>query len=245
MIGFERGIPVSLDGVALHGVDLVAKLARVAGDYGVGRIHMPAWDTVRLLWLIGAAAGATGAAPPPPWLPAGSALLQPASARHLLALLGAQQLDEVLSSGALRGVPGWVPGLPDAPAFAHKTGSTDNYAADAGIVRADGCHYAVAVLSSLRIGFRTLAIEQRSSEVWKVLGAVKTEFSKFGDVLDKVKRQLETAGRTLDETGRRSRVMERKLRSVEELPADTATDLLELPEDAPVDLLESKEDGAA
>ena len=102
-----------------------------------------------------------------------------------------------------------------------------------------------AVLSSLRIGFRTLAIEQRSSEVWKVLGAVKTEFSKFGDVLDKVKRQLETAGRTLDETGRRSRVMERKLRSVEELPADTATDLLELPEDAPVDLLESKEDGAA
>ena len=102
-----------------------------------------------------------------------------------------------------------------------------------------------AVLSSLRIGFRTLAIEQRSSEVWKVLGAVKTEFSKFGDVLDKVKRQLETAGRTLDETGRRSRVMERKLRSVEELPVDTATDLLELPEDAPVDLLESKEDGAA
>jgi DNA recombination protein RmuC len=74
---------------------------------------------------------------------------------------------------------------------------------------------------------------------------VKSEFSKFGDVLDKVKRQLETAGRTLDETGRRSRVMERKLRSVEELPADAATDVLELPEDAPVDLLETKEDGAA
>ena len=102
-----------------------------------------------------------------------------------------------------------------------------------------------AVLSSLRIGFRTLAIEQRSSEVWKVLGAVKTEFSKFGDVLDKVKRQLETAGRTLDETGRRSRVMERKLRSVEELPAGTATGLLELADDAPVNLLETTEDGAA
>ncbi len=102
-----------------------------------------------------------------------------------------------------------------------------------------------AVLNSLRIGFRTLAIEQRSSEVWKVLGAVKTEFSKFGDVLDKVKRQLDTAGRTIDETGRRSRAMEKKLRSVEQLPADAATDMLGLPEDEPVDLLEAKEDGAA
>ena len=62
-----------------------------------------------------------------------------------------------------------------------------------------------AVLTSLRIGFRTLAIEQRSSEVWKVLGAVKHEFGKFGGVLEKVKRQLETAGRTIDETGRRTR----------------------------------------
>ncbi len=103
-----------------------------------------------------------------------------------------------------------------------------------------------AVLNSLRIGFRTLAIEQRSSEVWKVLGAVKHEFGKFGDVLAKVKRQLETAGRTIEETGVRTRAMERKLRSVEALPADVATDMLELAEESPVDLHEAtKEDGAA
>ena len=102
-----------------------------------------------------------------------------------------------------------------------------------------------ALLNSLRIGFRTLAIEQRSSEVWKVLAAVKTEFGKFGDVLIKVKRQLETAGRTIDETEVRTRAMERKLRSVEELPTGDATALLDLAEDEPVDLLEAKEDGAA
>ncbi len=102
-----------------------------------------------------------------------------------------------------------------------------------------------AVLNSLRIGFRTLAIEQRSSEVWKVLGAVKHEFGKFGDVLQRVKRQLDTAGRTLEETGVRTRVMEKKLRSVEELPPDAATAVLDLAQDTPVDLLEKKEDGAA
>ena len=92
-----------------------------------------------------------------------------------------------------------------------------------------------AVLNSLRIGFRTLAIEQRSSEVWKVLGAVKHEFGKFGTVLEKVKRQLDTAGRTIEETGVRTRAMERKLRSVEALPADAATETLELAEESPVD----------
>jgi DNA recombination protein RmuC len=102
-----------------------------------------------------------------------------------------------------------------------------------------------ALLNSLRIGFRTLAIEQRSSEVWKVLGAVKHEFGKFGDVLDKVKRQLETAGRTIEETGVRTRAMERRLRSVEELPADASTETLDLAEENPVDLQEAKEDGAA
>jgi DNA recombination protein RmuC len=98
------------------------------------------------------------------------------------------------------------------------------------------------VLNSLRIGFRTLAIEQRSSEVWKVLGAVKHEFDKFGSVLEKVKRQLETAGRTIDETGVRTRVMQKKLRSVEALPAETATEVLELAHESPVDLLEAKTD---
>jgi DNA recombination protein RmuC len=102
-----------------------------------------------------------------------------------------------------------------------------------------------ALLNSLRIGFQTLAIEQRSSEVWKVLGAVKHEFGKFGDVLDKVKRQLETAGRTIEETGVRTRAMERKLRSVEELPADASTEMLDLAEENPVDLQDANEDGAA
>jgi len=103
-----------------------------------------------------------------------------------------------------------------------------------------------ALLNSLRVGFRTLAIEQRSGEVWKVLGAVKHEFGKFGGVLEKVRRQLDTAGRTLEETGVRTRAMERNLRSVEELPADATTEMLDLAEDNPVDLQEAKEeDGAA
>lgn len=86
----------------------------------------------------------------------------------------------------------------------------------------------IAVLSSLRMGFQTLAIEQRASEVWRILGAVKTEFGKFGDMLDKVKRQLDTASRTIDDTGRRTRALERTLRSVEDLPDGEASDLLNL-----------------
>jgi len=86
-----------------------------------------------------------------------------------------------------------------------------------------------ALLNSLRMGFQTLAIEQQSAEVWKVLAAVKTEFGKFGDVLVKVKRQLNTAANTIGETERRSRAMERKLRGVESLPESEASDLLELP----------------
>ncbi len=85
-----------------------------------------------------------------------------------------------------------------------------------------------AILNSLRMGFRTLAIEKRSSEVWQILAAVKTEFGKFGDVLDKVKRQLETASGTIDETGVRTRAMERKLRDVEALPESEASELLKL-----------------
>ena len=85
-----------------------------------------------------------------------------------------------------------------------------------------------AVLNSLRMGFRTLAIEQRSSEVWQILAAVKTEFGKFGDVLSRVKRQLDTASNTIDETGVRTRAMEKKLREVEALPGEEAVELLEL-----------------
>jgi DNA recombination protein RmuC len=99
------------------------------------------------------------------------------------------------------------------------------------------CHVMVAgpttlaaLLSSLRMGFQTLAIEQQSAEVWKVLSAVKTEFGKFGDVLLKVKKQLNTAANTIGETERRSRAMQRKLRTVESLPETDASELLELPE---------------
>jgi DNA recombination protein RmuC len=87
-----------------------------------------------------------------------------------------------------------------------------------------------AILSSLRIGFRTLAIEKRSSEVWKILAAVKTEFGKFGQVLTTVRRQLHTASNTLEQTGVRTRAMERKLRAVEELPSEKTTQILELPD---------------
>lgn len=86
-----------------------------------------------------------------------------------------------------------------------------------------------AILTSLRMGFQTLVVEQRAAEVWRVLGAVKTEFGKFGDVLDKVQRQLNTASRTIEETGQRSRAMEKKLRSAERLPEAEAASLLELP----------------
>ncbi|HEB57444.1 MAG TPA: DNA recombination protein RmuC [Gammaproteobacteria bacterium] len=88
-----------------------------------------------------------------------------------------------------------------------------------------------AILNSLRMGFRTLAIEKRSSEVWTVLSAVKTEFGKFGEVLSKVKKQLDTASNTIEQTGVRTRAMERKLRDVEKLPVDESSELLGL-EDA-------------
>jgi DNA recombination protein RmuC len=87
-----------------------------------------------------------------------------------------------------------------------------------------------AILSSLRMGFQTLAIEKHSSEVWEVLAAVKTEFSKFGGVMDKLKRQLNTASKTIDETGVRTRAMKRKLQTVEELPLKEATVRLGLSE---------------
>lgn len=86
-----------------------------------------------------------------------------------------------------------------------------------------------AILTSLRMGFQTLVVEQRAAEVWRVLGAVKTEFGKFGDVLDKVQRQLTTASRTIEETGQRSRAMEKKLRSAERLPDAEAAMVLDLP----------------
>jgi len=84
----------------------------------------------------------------------------------------------------------------------------------------------VALLNSFQMGFRTLALEKRSAEVWQVLGAVKTEFGKFGDVLSKLKSQLETASRSIDSAERRTRAMGRALRSVEALPGEQAAQLL-------------------
>lgn len=83
-----------------------------------------------------------------------------------------------------------------------------------------------ALLNSLQMGFRTLAIEQRSSEVWKLLGAVKNEFGKFGDLLDGVKKKLEQASSTMEDAARKSRTIERKLRDVQELPAGESQTLL-------------------
>jgi DNA recombination protein RmuC len=83
-----------------------------------------------------------------------------------------------------------------------------------------------ALLNSLQMGFRTLAIEQRSSEVWRVLGAVKTEFAKFGDVLAKTKERIDKASEELDRAGVRSRAITRELRKVESLPDVDAQQLL-------------------
>ena len=85
-----------------------------------------------------------------------------------------------------------------------------------------------AILNSFRMGFQTLAIEQRASEVVKLLGAVKTQFGKFGEVLDKVKKQLNTATRTIEDSGVRTRAIEKKLRMVEQLPEMEAAQVLQI-----------------
>jgi DNA recombination protein RmuC len=84
-----------------------------------------------------------------------------------------------------------------------------------------------ALLNSLQMGFRTLAIERRSSEVWATLSAVKTEFGKFGDILDKTKKKLQEATHTIDNASRKSRTIERKLRKVEVLPGPDGPERLE------------------
>ncbi|MBX3623617.1 MAG: DNA recombination protein RmuC [Rhizobacter sp.] len=100
----------------------------------------------------------------------------------------------------------------------------------------------LATLSSLQMGFRTLALEKRSVEVWEVLGAVKTEFGKFGDVLAKTKKKLDEASNNILQAEVRARAMSRELRTVEALPEARAKVVLPLPaEDAGLttgDLLE-------
>ena len=85
-----------------------------------------------------------------------------------------------------------------------------------------------AILNSLRMGFQTLALEKRSNEVWTVLGAVKTEFGKFGSILAKVKKQLNAASNTIDQTEVRTRAMARKLHQVEQLPSASSSRILEI-----------------
>jgi DNA recombination protein RmuC len=84
-----------------------------------------------------------------------------------------------------------------------------------------------AILNALQMGFRTLAIEQRSSEVWRLLGEVKTEFGKFGGILEKAERQLNTVSRSIGEAGRKTRTIGRALRDVESLPAAEVQSLLQ------------------
>jgi DNA recombination protein RmuC len=86
-----------------------------------------------------------------------------------------------------------------------------------------------AMLNSLQMGFKTLAIEKRSSEVWSLLGQVKNEFAKFGDVVEATKKSIDAAAKKFDEVGTRTRAIQRKLRDVQDLPAPAAGDLPALP----------------
>ena len=85
------------------------------------------------------------------------------------------------------------------------------------------------------MGFRTLAIERRSSEVWQLLGAVKTEFGNFGGILEKTQKKLQEASNVIDQASVRSRAIERKLKDVQELPKEDVVGLLG-------DILDVKED---
>jgi DNA recombination protein RmuC len=83
-----------------------------------------------------------------------------------------------------------------------------------------------ALLNSLQMGFRILTVEKRSSEVWQLLGAVKTQFGQFGGLLDKVHKKLDQASSTIEDAARKSRTIERKLKTVQELPASTAATVI-------------------
>jgi DNA recombination protein RmuC len=117
--------------------------------------------------------------------------------------------------------------------IARREGLTERIQRDHRVVIA-GPNTFSALLNSLQMGFRTLAIQQRSGEVWQILGAVKTEFGKFGNVLEKVKNRLRMAGNDIEQVEVRTRAMSRKLRDVEAIPSGLA---------APMpDLLESGDD---
>jgi DNA recombination protein RmuC len=106
----------------------------------------------------------------------------------------------------------------------------------------------VALLNSLQVGFRTLAIEKRSSEVWKILGAVKAQFSTFGDILAKVQRKLQQATNDIETVGTKARTMQRKLRDVESIAVDASDDLFGFENlndsSVPADLPENSEESS-
>jgi len=83
-----------------------------------------------------------------------------------------------------------------------------------------------AIMNSLRMGFKTLAIEKKASEVWKYLSAVKTQFRLFGEVMEKLKDQVSKVSRTLDKTSDRARIMDSRLRSLEQISDNEADDIL-------------------
>ena len=88
-----------------------------------------------------------------------------------------------------------------------------------------------ALLNSLQMGFRTLKIQKQSSEVWNILSAVKTEFSKFGSAIDAVKKKLQEASNKIDDVDVRTKAVQRKLRKVEDLPSlEKASTILEIAE---------------
>jgi len=100
-----------------------------------------------------------------------------------------------------------------------------------------------ALLSSLQVGFCTLAVEKRSAEIWKILGAVKTEFGKFGDLLDKTHKKMVEAGNVIEDAAKKSRTIEGKLRKVQELPAGEVGALLELDGDSAGEVADEGETG--
>ena len=125
-----------------------------AAGSGVGQIQMTAWDAARLMWRLDADAPAVPGQPP---------LLSEASRAVIRGALDAQKLHQVLSSESLRDLPGWVPGLQGR--FAHKTGGTQNYGSDAGIVHDGELHYVIAVTTSLGSRY---APQPEASTTWKL-----------------------------------------------------------------------------
>ena len=90
-----------------------------------------------------------------------------------------------------------------------------------------------AILNALQMGFRTLSIQKRSSEVWTLLGAVKTEFGKFGNVIEKVQKKIQEAGNAIDSAASKTKTIQRKLKNVQELPVADAAKLLPLEREEP------------